>query len=424
MNSDRDCYYMDSIRTFCATRTFRSFFDRSRADVARSAWMCYTYRTQDNESLEIWTHFLLQDHIEMTTSTSLSSKAWVYYEQGPLTETLQQTTIPIDLPLGPNEVLVQVKAVALNPVDIQTGYIPQWIANWILYAGINKAKIPANDFSGVIHQIGSNVTKYKIGDEVFGLNFSLTGHGCLSQFLKLPENMPSMTHKPANISHVEAAAMPLVFLTTYTALHDWGGLINDDTSNEKVLILGASGGVGHIACQVARAMNKHIVGTCSTGNIEFVKQMGANEVIDYTREDVLTASKAYGPYDVILDCVGGTELLPYLQSDLFKSNQSIYLTIVGDKTSRAILGGPASYLFTPSMIFRSLKSLIGYGPRYYCISLSPTAENTNQMFAMLNKGTIKPIIDSVFKFNDQVKQAYTRLDTSRAKGKIVIDFDQ
>lgn len=361
----------------------------------------------------------------MTTSTTgLSSKAWVYYEQGSLIETLQQTTITIDLPLGHNEVLVQVKAAALNPVDIQIGHIPQWIANWVLFSGTNKAKIPTHDFSGIIHQIGSNVSKYKIGDEVFGLNFSLTGNGCLSQYIKLSENMPSMTHKPAHLTHIEAAAMPLVFLTAYTALHDWGGLINDDSSDEKVLILGASGGVGHIVCQIARAMNKQIVGTCSTGNIEFVKEMGANEVIDYTREDLFTSIKAHGPYDVILDCVGGTELIPYLQSDLFKSNRSIYLTIVGDKTSRAILGGPASYLFTPSMIIRSLKSMIGYGPRYYCISLSPTAENTNQMFAMLNKQTVRPIIDSFWKFHSEVQQAYTRLNTSRAKGKIVIDFNE
>ncbi len=361
---------------------------------------------------------------EFTTSSSnsLLSKAWVYYEQGPLTETLQQITIPIDTQLGPNEVIVEIKAVALNPVDIQTGNIPQWIADWILFAGINKAKIPGNDFSGIIYKIGTNVTKYKIGDEVFGLNFSINGNGCLSQYIKLPENMSSMTYKPANLSHIEAAAVPLVFLTAYTALHDWGGFINDDTNNQKILILGASGGVGHIACQLARAMNKYIVGTCSTQNIDFVKTMGANEVIDYTENNIFIASKQYGPYDIILDCVGGTELIPYLSSDLLKSNQSIYLTIVGDKTSRSIMGGPASYLFTPSMIYRSLKSMIGFGPRYYCIKLSPTEQNTNQMFYMLNKDMIKPIIDSVFEFNNQVKQAYERLNTSRVKGKVVIEF--
>lgn len=361
---------------------------------------------------------------ESSSNNFLLSKAWVYYEQGPLTQTLQQTTLSIDTQLGPNEVIVEIKAVALNPVDIQSGNIPQWIANWILFAGINKAKIPGNDFSGIIYKIGSNVTKYKIGDEVFGLNFSITGNGCLSQYIKLSETMPSMTHKPSHLSHIEAAAVPLIFLTAYTALHDWGGLINDDRNHEKVLILGASGGVGHIACQIARAMNKYIVGICSTPNLEFVKQMGANEVIDYTENDIVTASKQYGPYDLILDCVGGTELIPYLQSDLLKSNQSIYVTIVGDKTSREVMGGPASYLFTPSMVVRSFKSMIGLGPRYYSISLSATEENTNQMFSMLHNGTIKPIIDSVFAFSNHVKEAYERLNTSRVKGKVVIDFNK
>lgn len=88
------------------------------------------------------------------------------------------------------------------------------------------------------------------------------------------------------------------------------------------------------------------------------------------------------------------------------------------------MGGVASYLFTPSMVFRSLKSMVGLGPRYYCINLSPTEENTNQMFTMLNKGSVKPVIDSVFAFSNQAKEAYERLNTSRAKGKIVIDFNK
>ncbi|CAF3132322.1 unnamed protein product [Rotaria sp. Silwood2] len=363
---------------------------------------------------------------ESTTSSnnSLLSKVWIYYEQGSITQTLQQTVIPINTQLEPNEVIVEIKAVAINPVDIQLGNISQWIANWLLASGMNKAKIPGADFSGIIYKIGCNVTKYKIGDEVFGLNLSITGNGCLSQYIKLSENMSSMTHKPVNLSHIEAAAMPLVFLTAYTALHDWGGFIDDHTNNQKILILGASGGVGHIACQIARAMNKYIVGTCSTQNIEFVKEIGANEVIDYTKNNVVVASKQYGPYDIILDCVGGIEFIPYLNSDFLKSNQSIYVTIVGDKTSRKILGGAASYLFSPTMILRSLKSIIGLGPRYYCINLSSKEENINQMFYMLNKSTVKPVIDSVFAFSNHVKQAYERLDTSRVKGKVVIDFDK
>ena len=145
--------------------------------------------------------------------------------------------------------------------------------------------------------------------------------------------------------------------------------------------------------------------------------MGANEVIDYTQVDLVTAVKEHGPYDVIFDCVGGTQLVPYLQSDLLKSNQSIYLTIVGEKTSRVVMGGTASYLFSPAMAFRSLKAMLGLDPRYYCVNLSPSAENTNQMFAMLNSGKIKPVIDSVFSFNEQAKQAYERLNTGRVKGK-------
>ncbi|CAF5115900.1 unnamed protein product, partial [Rotaria sp. Silwood1] len=106
-----------------------------------------------------------------------------------------------------------------------------------------------------------------------------------------------------------------------------GGFIDDHTNNQKILIIGASGGVSHIACQIARVMNKYIVEICSSQNIEFVKEMG----------------------------------------------------------------GTASYLFTPAMILRSLKSIIGFGPRYYCINLSSKEENINQMFYILNKGIIKAL---------------------------------
>ncbi|CAF1281201.1 unnamed protein product [Rotaria sordida] len=276
--------------------------------------------------------------------------------------------------LGINMLFLLICVKAMSRHDIES-YIPQWIANWLLISGINKAKIPGADFSGII---------YKIGDEVFGLNLSIIGNGCLSQYIKLSENMPNMIHKPTNLSHIEAAAIPLAFLTAYTTLHDWGSFIVD---NPKILILGASGDVGHIACQIVRAMNAYIVGICSTQNIEFVQEMSTNEIF-------------------------------------LKSNQSIYLTIVGNKTSRNILGGIISYLFASRMILRSLKSIIGLGPRYYYINLSSKKENIDQILYMFNKGIIKPVIDSIFKFSNHVKQAYERLDTSRVKGKVVTDFDK
>ena len=125
---------------------------------------------------------------DTSSNNSLLSKSWVYYEQGPISQTLQQANVSVNTQLGPNEVIIEIKAVALNPVDIQIGNIPQWIANWILATGINKTKIPGADFSGIIYKIGNNVTKYKTGDEVFGLNLSLVGNGCLSQYIKLSEN--------------------------------------------------------------------------------------------------------------------------------------------------------------------------------------------------------------------------------------------
>jgi len=170
--------------------------------------------------------------------------------------------------------------------------------------------------------------------------------------------------------------MPLVFLTAYTALFYYASLPDPPTSNRSILILGGSTGVGIYALQIAKKrLQCHIVTTASTRNIEFVKSLGADEVIDYTKTQVLRGALQHlpnGGFDAVIDLVGGTELIPHLNT-LLKS-KAAYVTIVGDKTTRHLVGGAAIYPFFPRMVLRTLLGYLGYGRQYYCINLLPKEE--------------------------------------------------
>lgn len=174
------------------------------------------------------------------------------------------------------------------------------------------------------------------------------GHGTLQEYIKIPSSTV-MVKKPESLSWEQAAALPLVYLTVYTAFVHHGKLpFDQDHSGRSVLILGGSSGTGNVAIQLAKKMGLRVVTTCSSKNTEFVKSLGADEVIDYRTEHVLekVLISHYAPYAVILDCVGGTELLGHLDHLLIQDAKAphlgIYVTIVGDKTSRDAMGGAAT----------------------------------------------------------------------------------
>ena len=195
--------------------------------------------------------------------------------------------------------------------------------------------------------------------------------------LELDTTKSAILRRPESLSATEAASIPLVFLTAYTALVEWAGLSDPPKSSPTILVLGGSTGCGIYALQIAKKrLHCRIVTTASTRNIDFVKSLGADEVIDYTQGPVLSGAlehlPANGGYDAIIDLVGGTELIPHLTT-LLKLDAA-YITIVGDKTARHIVGGPIIYPFFPRMMLRTLLGYLGYGRKYYCISLSAKEE--------------------------------------------------
>lgn len=342
------------------------------------------------------------------------------------------------------EIIIRVCATALNPVDVQVAGVTGLygaVLGWMVGKSENSArKVPGADVSGIVAAVGDGVDKWKVGDEIFGLCFaeSLSGKGTNQEYVTVSATSP-LVPKPTNISHVEAASLPLVFLTSYAALVLRGGLDRNPDVNsskgEKVLILGASGGTGIIGVQVAKQLGAHVVGVCSSKNADFVKQYGADEVIDYTTQDVTALALSHGPYKVIYDCVGGTSLIPHLSTLLTPkppspgastpiSTPGTYVTIVGDKTSRTLMGGNITYLTNPQMLLRTVLGQIGLGPRYFCINLTTGEEEMGALLRWSAEGKIKPVIDGEAWGREHVGEAYGRLESGRARGKVVVDWQK
>ncbi|KAJ1307465.1 hypothetical protein OPQ81_001565 [Rhizoctonia solani] len=370
------------------------------------------------------------------------------YAYSTTTNTLSNitTTAVIHAPPPSKHITIRVHATALNPVDVQLAGVEgvnKVVLDWFGGRSTRKgedgelaAKIPGADVSGVVVAVGPGVERWKVGDEVFGLWLSIEGNGTNQAYLTIPETAP-IVPKPTNLSHVEAASMPLVFLTCYTGLVLRGGLDRDPEvnarQNAKVLIIGASGGTGIIGVQMAKALGATVIAICSGKNADFVKEHGADEVIDYTTEDVPSTAISIGPYKVIYDCVGGTQLIPHLSTLLAPiptpnephhppAAAGTYITIVGDKTSRTAMGGHITYLTTPSMLFRSIKGYAGLGPKYYCVNLTTGEEEMRALKEWSAAGRVKPVIDGEPYAWSKLGEAYARLESGRAKGKVVVDW--
>ena len=202
-------------------------------------------------------------------------------------DVLKIVEVPRPVP-GPAEVLVRVCAAGVNPTD--------W---WHRATGGLAGDVPIRlgwDVSGVVEAIGPGVTLFAPGDEVFGMPRQPAPAGTYAEYVVSPAR--HLAAKPPVLSHVQAAALPLAALTAWQALVDTADL----RPGQRVLIHAAAGGVGHLAVQIAKVRGAHVIGTARSANHEFVRGLGADEVIDYTRTDFTTAAR---DVDVVIDTIGG-----------------------------------------------------------------------------------------------------------------------
>src|SRR4028119_2280874 len=210
-------------------------------------------------------------------------KAMVNMKYGP-PDTLELTEVEKPIP-NDDEVLVKVHAASVNPADWHLLRGTPYIAR--LQLGLRKPKdsVLGCDVAGHIEEVGKNVTTLQPGDEVFGSPF-MHGFGAFAERVCVPEDL--LAPKPANLSFEQAAAVPLAASTALQGLRDHGRI----EPGQKVLIIGASGGVGTFAVQIAKSFGAEVTGVCSTRNLELVRSLGADHVIDYTREDFVRSRRA------------------------------------------------------------------------------------------------------------------------------------
>jgi len=228
-------------------------------------------------------------------------KAIVYEKYGPPTEVLELREVEKPTPKD-NEVLVKIFAASINDGD-KSMIKGKPIFIRLMGTGLLKPKntIPGGDIAGRVDAVGRNVKQFKPGDEVFG-DIGGIGHGAFAEYVSVPENVLAL--KPVNLSYEEAAAFPQYALVALQGLRDNGNI----QSGHKVLINGASGGVGTFAVQVAKSYGAEVTGVCSTKNLDLVRSLGADHVIDYTQEDFTQNEQRY---DLILDSVANRSISEY-----------------------------------------------------------------------------------------------------------------
>jgi len=218
-------------------------------------------------------------------------KAIVYHDYGSADvlkiEELEKPT-PAD-----SEVLVRVRAAAVNPMDC---HLMSGVYLMRLMTGFRKPKHtrPGADFAGEVESVGGNVTRFKPGDQVFGV-----ARGAFAEYVCAPEDKLAL--KPTNLTFEQAAAIPVAAVTALQGLRDKGRV----QSGQKVLINGAAGGVGTFAVQIAKSFGAIVTGVCTTKSVDLVRSLGADNVVDYTRDDFTLSAE---PYDLIFDLVGNRPL--------------------------------------------------------------------------------------------------------------------
>jgi len=286
---------------------------------------------------------------------------------------------------GPGQLLVEVHASSVNPIDWK---IPggQMAARY----GSAFPMILGFDASGVVVETGPGVTRFAPGDEVFARSDVGAG-GCYAEYALLNER--TVAHKPGELSHAEAAAMPLAALTALNGLREPGRL----RPGQRVLVIGAAGGVGTYAVQIARNMGAHVTAVCSGANLALAGELGADRVIDYTREAVFAGETRY---DLVYDTVGAHS--PEAARPVM-SAEGVYLTLVPV---------PGIEFFMPGQTQRKA------GGGYFLV-WAPTAVDLELLAGWVREGRLRSVIDSEFRLDD-IRAAHERSRTLRARGKIVI----
>jgi NADPH:quinone reductase-like Zn-dependent oxidoreductase len=321
-------------------------------------------------------------------------KAIVYHRYGS-PDVLEYKEIETPAPED-DQVLIEVRAASVNPIDWHFMRGTPYVARII--SGLRKPKHRrlGADVAGRVEAVGRNVTRFKPGDEVYG-----TCRGTFAEYACAPDR--ALALKPDNATFEQAAAVPVAAFSALQSLRK--GRIQP---GHKVLINGAAGGVGTFAVQIAKSFGAEVTGVCSTRNVEMVRSIGADRVIDYTRHNF---TEGYEHYDIIVDCIGNHSL-------------SVFRRVLKAKGSYIMIGGPTGRWFRP--MDRGIRALL----------LSPFVSQKLAMFLarsskddlavlrdLIEAGKVTPVIDRYFGLSE-VPRAIRYLEEGHARGKVVITIKE
>ncbi|MBV9301310.1 MAG: NAD(P)-dependent alcohol dehydrogenase [Acidobacteriaceae bacterium] len=322
-------------------------------------------------------------------------KAIVYEGFGP-PDVLRYQDIEKPAP-GDNEVLIKVRAASINPLDWKLMKGGPLLVRTLLRIGRPKIRRPGVDVAGVIGAIGRNVTQFKPGDEVFGT--------CVGAFAEYATSASAfgiksvLVKKPENVTFEQAASAPVAALTALQGLRDKGRI----QAGQKVLINGAAGGVGTFAVQMAKLFGAQVTGVCSAGNIDMVRSIGADRVIDYTQNDFTRSSERY---DIILDCVGKPAL-------------SACRRVLNPKGILVLVGAPDR---ATGIIARTMGALVwsrlGSKKMIFFIARM-NKEDLTEVGEFMAAGKVTPVIDRRCRLSE-ASEGLRYVEKGHARGKVVI----
>lgn len=320
-------------------------------------------------------------------------KAMRYARYGPPDVlTLEDVEMPV---VGENEILVRVRAASINPLDVRflrgTPYAVRSVT------GLSRPRFGGlgTDLAGSVEAVGRGVTRFRVGDEVFG-----TGRGTLAQYVTVKQDA-AVLRRPAGLSIEHAAAAPLAALTAVQALRDKGRL----RPGHRVLVNGASGGVGTFTVQIAKAWGAQVTGVCSTRNVALVRSIGADDVIDYTHADFTDTGQRY---DVVIDTAGGHTLSEIRRA---LTPTGVCVGVGGPLTGNWIapLLGPARMLLYSRVIGQTMAPML----------TRQTRDDLVVLRGLLESEQVVPVIDQTFPLG-AAREAVAYVEAGHARGKVVV----
>lgn len=295
----------------------------------------------------------------------------------------------VDVYPNKHEVKIHVHASSVNPVDFKTRQ-----GKIFFMSGWSFPKVLGSDFSGVITECGASVSDFKPGDDVYGFTNAVTKGGAYGEFLCTDSSRIAL--KPSSLTFLEAGTMPLAASTAYQGLYEEGGMI----SGQRILITGATGGVGHFAVQIAKAANCHVTGICHSLNQALAYQFGCDEVLPY---DQMPFTSIEQRYDIIFDAVGK---YGYFTCKRHLNKQGTYVTTLPSVS--------AMLVHMSSFLHRGRKA------RFFLASSNPVDLST--LGDLVEQGLLKPYIENVFSIQD-IAQVHALSETEKVRGKIGVKHE-